>query len=367
MKKLIALTLAVLCLLTGCKGWGNGSYVSVKPHPTDTHESQQPSQSVKDYYALQQALLDMVHSTSTSEVIKVAGYEGEALEDDIKRAITDILQKDAIAAYAVDKITYELGEVGSRRAVVFRVSYHQNRADIQSIPQVGSMEQANNLVYRALDNCDAGVVFQVSDYSDTDFALLTQIYANKNPQLVIEQPQVTVNIYPDNGSERVVELAFTYQTNRDTLRSMQEYVAPVFQASRLNVVSEEQESVCFSLMYSFLVERNHIRVGTSITPAYSILRYGVGDSKSFALVFAAMCRNAQLECFVVSGTKDGQPYFWNMICQDGVYYHVDILRDRQSQEMIRYTSDQMLGYVWDFDDYPSSVPAENNNLQEEQK
>ena len=152
---------------------------------------------------------------------------------------------------------------------------------------------------------------------------------------------------------------------RESLRQMKEYVAPVFQASRLNVVGEETQSSQFSRMYSFLAERNTIQLTSSITPAYSLLRYGVGDSKSFALVFAAMCRNANLECRVVSGTKDGQSHFWNMICQDGVHYHVDLLRNNPSQDLIRYTDSEMAGYVWDFDDYPACNHPQANNLQEE--
>ena len=44
------------------------------------------------------------------------------------------------------------------------------------------------------------------------------------PENVMEQPQVSVNIYPETGESRVVELKFTYETNRDTLKDMQNQV-----------------------------------------------------------------------------------------------------------------------------------------------
>ena len=313
------------------------------------------------------ALKNMIHSNSLSGKISVGKYDSKALEKDLPRAIDHIMRTDAIAAYAVDSISYELGNMGSRRAVRVSIAYHPNRSDTRRMPSFQDMDQANELIYQALDNCDAGIVFQVESYGDTDFALLVQTYAEEYPQRVMEQPKVIAHIYPQAGEHRVVELVFTYQTNRESLRQMKEYVAPVFKASRLNVVGEETQSSRFSRMYSFLAERNAIQLDTSITPAYSLLRYGVGDSKSFALVFAAMCRNANLECLVVSGTKDGQSHFWNMICQDGVYYHVDILRNNPSQELVRYTDSEMTGYVWDFDDYPACDQPQPNNLQEEQK
>ena len=367
MKRLIILALACVWLLTGCSGWASGEYVSVEPHPTQAQINQETPESVKDFSALCAALKNMIHNNSLSGKISVEKYDRAALEKDIPRAIDHIMSTDAIAAYAVESISYELGNMGSRRAVRISIAYHPNRSDTRRMPSFGDMEQANELIYQALDNCDAGTVFQVESYWDTDFALLVESYAEEYPQRVMEQPKVIAHIYPEAGEHRVVELVFTYQTNRESLRQMQEYVKPVFQASKLNVVGEETQSSRFSRMYNFLAERNTIQLDASITPAYSLLRYGVGDSKSFALVFAAMCRNADLECRVVSGTKDGQPHFWNMICQDGAYYHVDILRNNPSQELVRYTDSEMVGYVWDFDDYPACAHPKTNNLQEEQK
>ena len=341
--------------------------MSVEPHPTQAKSDQETPESVKDYNGLCRALRNMIYSKDTSGKVYVANYDSKKLEQDLTRAFDHVLSTDAIAAYAVDTLSYELGGIGGRKAVRISIAYHPNRSDIRSMPSFQDMDQANELIFQALDDCDPGVAFQVEYYGDTDFALLVQSYAEEFPQRVMEQPRVTANLYPASGEHRVVELVFTYQTNRESLRQMQEYVKPVFQASRLNVVGEETQSSRFSRMYSFLAERNAIQLDASITPAYSLLRYGVGDSKSFAMVFAAMCRNANLECRVVSGTKDGQPHFWNMICQDGVYYHVDILRNNPSQELVRYTDSEMVGYVWDFDDYPACAHPETNNLQEEQK
>lgn len=365
MKRLFAL-LAAACLLTGCSSLGSGSYRSVKPHFTPPSASEPAHTAVEDYNGLCQAIISLVHSQSAGDKISVSNYDGASLERDLRRAVDYVMEYDALAAYAVEDISYQLGEMGNRKAVSFRIAYRHNRLELHHILQVKNMDQATQMIHTALLECDAALVLHVEDYTDRDFSALVQAYAEENPHLVMEQPLVTANTYPESGKERVVELKFTYQTNRDTLRQMAEYVEPVFQASRLNVIGEEQESVRFSLMYSFLVERIQINVVPSITPAYSIFRYGVGDSKAFAQIFAAMCRNAQLECLVVSGTKDGQPHFWNIICQDGVYYHVDILRDTQSSDMARYYDDQMVGYVWDFDDYPMCVP-QNNNLQELEK
>ena len=200
------------------------------------------------------------------------------------------------------------------------------------------------------------MVVLVNDYVTTDFVQLVRDFVDLNPDVCMEMPQVVASIYPESGSERVVELSFTYQTSRDTLRVMQKYVQPVFEAAVLNVVGEEGESAKFSRMYSFLMERNDYRVETSLTPSYSLLRHGVGDSKAFAVVYSAMCREAGLDCQIVSGTRDGNPWVWNIICEDGVYYYVDLVRSVSYGTMMRMTEGNMSGYVWDYSAYPEAGP-----------
>ena len=182
-----------------------------------------------------------------------------------------------------------------------------------------------------------------------DFGQLVHDFGQENPNVLIEIPQVTVSVYPQEGTERVVDLRFAYQTGRDTLHTMRDYVEPVFASAALYVSSEESENIKFARLYTFLKERNDYQVKTSVVPAYSLLRHGVGDSKAFAMVYAAMCREAELDCSMVNGTRNGEPWFWNMICVDGAYYHVDVLGFGGFSQL---TDAQMGGYVWDYSAYP---------------
>ena len=83
-------------------------------------------------------------------------------------------------------------------------------------------------------------------------------------------------------------------------------------------------------------------------------------SRAFATVFAAMCRQAGLECLTVSGTRNGEAWNWNLICEEGKYYHVDLLASSEAGELIRLTDQEMEGYVWDYSAYPATdVPAQS--------
>lgn len=355
MKKVLTVLLAVcLCFsLCACSSWLDGSYQSVRPHQDDRQEQLQETMTASSYRELLTLLSEMVENGQQEGVINMPGFAENQLKTLMDQAIAYTLEYHPIGAYAVDGITYDLGTAGGKPAFAVNISYLHSRTEILRIKKL-NMETAQEMIWRALDDCEAGIVMRVSDYRDQDFALLVQNFAEAYPEYCMEIPQVSVVTYPQSGSDRVLELTFTYQTNRDALRSMQGYVKPVFEAAQLNVQGEETQSAKFALMYSFLMERNDYQLETSITPAYSLLRHGVGDSRAFAIVFAAMCTRADLECQTVTGTKDGAPWTWNIICEDGVYYHIDLLQETNEGKLTRLTEEDLQSYVWDYSAYPEA-------------
>jgi transglutaminase/protease-like cytokinesis protein 3 len=352
MKKIIIAALTVCLLLSGCSSWMDGHYASIKPHMEQNQQTGDGITAVSNTQQIRQALINMIENAVETRAISVEDMASEAVEKNMQRAIQYILVNHPLAAYAVEDIVYEVGITGGVPAVVVTVKYNHNRMEIQRIRQVQGMEKAVGLIYAALDELEQGVVLQVSDYVATDYAQLVENYALQSPNEVMEIPQVTVNVYPDSGLVRVVELKFVYQNTRESLRQMQRYVQPRFTSATLYVSGEEEQSVKFSRLYAFLMETTTYTIETSITPAYSLLRHSVGDSKAFATVYAAMCRAAGLDCQVVTGTKSGEPWFWNIICEDGVYYHVDLLRSSAVGQYLKLNDAQMEGYVWDYDAYP---------------
>ena len=89
---------------------------------------------------------------------------------------------------------------------------------------------------------------------------------------------------------------------------------PMFSSAKLYVQGEEAQLLKYTRLYGFLVETTEYTVETSITPAYSLLRYGVGDSKAYATVYTAICHSAGLACMTVSGTRAGERWYWNNRC-----------------------------------------------------
>lgn len=351
-KSKIAAVMALCLLLTGCSSWMDGHYASVEPYMEQSYKTDDEITSVGNRGGIRAVLTDMVESAMESRTISVENMDAALVEELMQKEIQYLLQNNPAAAYAVEDINYEIGVTGGVPAVVVTVHYNHNRAEIQRIRQVEKMEAAAGLISAALDELEPGIVLKVLDYRETDFAQLVEDYALAQPDRVMETPQVTTNVYPSRGLIRIVELKFTYQNSRESLKSMKWYVEPRFTSAALYVSGEEEESIKFARLYAFLMETTHYTVETSITPAYSLLRHSVGDSKAFATVYGAMCRRAGLNCQVVTGTKEGEPWFWNIICENGAYYHVDLLRSSALGYYQKLTDGEMDGYVWDYAAYP---------------
>ena len=356
MKKTLPIIVCLCLLLSGCSNFFDGSYYHEEPHTNQGSQLPQGSVIASNYEGLCIALTNMVENGSQSGIITVATYDQSTIYTDLSRAVTQVRTTNPIAAWAVEDIKWELGSNGGQLSVAFNISYIHDRTEIRNVHRVSHAETAKSVITGALNECGNSVQILISGYTEIDFQQLVDSYADAHPEMVMECPQVVVHTFPETGSSRLVDLKFTYENSRDALRIMQEQVRTVFDSATLFVSSYNTQAEKFQQLYAFLMEflvEGDYQLETSITPAYSLLRHGVGDKKAFATVYAAMCHRADLECLVITGTRDGEPWTWNMVCDDGNYYHVDLLRSAGNgfQEL---TDDEMEGYVWDYSAYPKA-------------
>ena len=356
MKRVILICLCAGLLLSGCSTLLDGSYFWAAPHQAESSQDNDDNIQATNFQELVDALSNMAENGVEEGIIYVPQYDADKFETDMPKAVDATLTGNPIAAFAAEEITWELGSNSGQRAVSVSISYLHNRTEIKKIKYVADLDGAAQAIYTAMNNRETGLVLYLEQYQPADFAQLSETYAFYNPHYVMETPQITANIYPQWGDSRVVELKFAYQTPRDTLLSMQQQVDPIFSAAKLYVSGNAEAQQKFSQLYSFLMERYDYNLETSITPSYSLLCHGVGDSKAFSTVYAAMCREAGLDCQVISGTHQGQRWYWNLININGSYRHVDLLQSNSAGNFITYADEEMAGYVWDYSAYPIPTP-----------
>lgn len=358
MKRLVIAVLVICVLLSGCANILDGSYYYTTPHENVHDQEGDTVISVENYNQLYNALSNAIEDGVQSQVISVSNYDIKKIEQDIRQIRARIKWVHPIAAYAVEDISYEFGTSAGQSAIAVTISYSRDQSELHRIREVWDVQSGKQIIASALDNCEAGVVLHMKRYTQTDFEQFIEDYSEANPQKVMETPQVTVNLYPDSGEQRVIEIKFDYQNSREDLRNMQNQVSSVFASAVLYVSGDGAQQEKFSQLYSFLMERYEYRINTSITPSYSLLRHGVGDARAFATVYSAMCAEAGLDCKVVTGTRWGEPWNWNIIQIDGSYYHLDLLQSNREGIFQIWEDTQMEGYVWDYSAYPQCVAPE---------
>lgn len=353
--RLLALLLAV-CMLLGACSWMSGAYSSIRPH-TQSYSStnrETPTGSAATFLELRSAICDLVDQAQERGLIVLAGYDPQSLQGDVRSAVEYALESYPLGCYALENLRWELGTSGKDQVLRLTLSYRLSRSAIASIQKVRTPSAARTLIQQAMASCDSLVVFQVSNYSETDFLQMIQDYARRNPDLVMETPQAILSFYPQEGTRRLVEIQLSYQNDREELRRMQREVQQVVQSATLYLLPDCTAMEHYGQLYTFLMERFHYSLENSVTPAYSLLLHGVGDSRAFASVFSLLCQKAGLYCQTVSGTRNGESWNWNLISDGQQFFHVDLLRGGEFTPLEDW---RMEGYVWDYSAYPASVAA----------
>lgn len=348
MKRFFVSLMAVLTVcLSGCDLLADSERISVEPYHGIQQQTSNEVVKVETYAQMRQVLLTEIENSANRLLVSVSSFKQATADYYVETAIAYILENTPIGAYAVNGITYEIGTNQGETVIAFQIDYLRGKGELMGIKQAEDMKAGWAYIKTALSECEPSVVFRVEDYTATDIFQLIADFAKENPDVVMEQPTVRASVYPDNGEERIIEVLFTYQNSRETLRNMQKQVETVFKSAEL-YVQQTAPKETYAQIYSFLMQRNEYTVNASITPAYSLLHHGVGDSQAFANVYGAMCHRVDLNCQTVSGTRNGEPWFWNVVRYGGKYYHIDLLACRERGKFQMLTDKNMTGYVWDY-------------------
>ena len=370
--KLLALALALLCLLSGCTELYSAGYVWETEHNDPyayKEETEEPTEqtepelaTVSNYYEIMSQLRGYVNSGTTQGKFLVENYDGD-LGQELEEAVSAIASQDPIGAYAIERMDYSRVNQGEAWLITVNAVYRHSVAEIAAIPSVRGIERARDMICSTMEAFQPELTLRISGYSETDYAELVRSYCLTHPNTMIVTPEVSVEIYPDSGNVRVAVLHFSYPADSESLRSMQAEAASILVSAEryAHYTANEQEKL--SLIYTYLTSRFSYREDEQDGTVYRLLCEGVGCSRSVASVVAYLCQRVGLECVLVEGTRQretdtenpGQEeYFWNIVCIDGTYWHLDFQQDALGSLdscLLRSDSD-MEGYTWDRDAYP---------------
>ena len=352
--KRICAAILLLLLLTGCSGFTPDSYLSVRPHREQQARSGDADVViVENYPELRAAILGFVQDEQEEGVIRIHSYDGD-VETDVAEAAYEVSKQDPLGAYAVDYMTHECVRVVSYYEINIRTTFRRTKEEIDGVEQISNTIKLQERVEQALEQCQTGIVLRMDSYWEQDIVGMAQRYAEANPDLVPEQPQVTVTAYPQSGPARILEIAFGYTQTPEALLEKRKEILENRDGAAEYIRYRQTARDKAELLYTYLTTRFSYALGETVTPLYSALCEGIADPVGLAQAWQLICDRAGVECFTVTGSRGGEPYRWNIIFADGVYRHLDLSRSILEEGRLRLLTDgEMTEYYWETDDYPA--------------
>ncbi|MBQ6798523.1 MAG: hypothetical protein IJP11_04735 [Oscillospiraceae bacterium] len=353
--RLIALLLA-LSLLCGCSGGlVPNEYTVISEHSDTNVESRSDAVSAESYEELKYAILSFVEQGITHGVIRSYRYDGDVTED-LSTAAYEVWKNDPLGAYRVEYITTDCNLLLSYYESHVEITYRPDAVSAEEIGYVRGRGGAEEAIAAALEDDAERLTLRISAYgSAMDCAQLAADYCAANPETVMEAPQVTASVYPEEGSIRIVDLKFDYTHSAAERTNMQLLVSSVLTSASNYVRFRNEDNAKAQMLVAYLLGRFEYVEGSSLTPVYSLLCEGICSSRTFAEVFQILCDRVGLSCRTVSGYLDGESYSWNILQIGETYHHVDLMRYVREglSDLVYYADSDMDRYSWDRETYPA--------------
>ena len=366
-KKHLALVMAAVVVfsLCGCSGWFNKEYLSVKDYvpPVQENYSSKDKISVRNFTSLRQALLRFAYAgESEGRIVFDASYDGDPLED-LASACWQVRTQDALCAYCVENIAYELTKIVTTNEATVYYSYSNFCESADNIVHLPYSYGVESTLLETLENRDRKLVVLVasSSYTAEDIeGLLTRVY-RENPTLVPREPRASVNMYSGTGSQRLYEISINYGLTSEELEQRIAALQAVdaFSGMDMESLSNGQRALAAC---QYLMEHCQLSAAATDNTAYSALVNHMANSEGLAFAYVDLCRQLKLECSIVYGQYQWQDRCWNIVKIDGSYYHVDVFEAINSglESSFMVNDENFWGnHRWDVASYPKCTGEQN--------
>lgn len=366
MKKRILVLTLVLCLsLTGCSSMLERDYVIVAPYePVSYSSGSSSSLRVENYQELVNAVQYLVTMGKEQGFLTLYNYTQD-VETDLTRACLEVIQEDPLGAYSVEYITHDYSLIVSYYEVTLQISYRRSREQVASISSVSGSGATRRMIGQALTEFSPETVLRISFFTENEdyiLDLIRQTYY-ESPVTALGMPEAEVYIYPNSGSQRIVEIGLTYPASTEVLQQQSQDLA----ALALSLVAEDSSA---QSLYDCVTDGLTISEGSRKSSTYDALVRKESDSEGTALAYQLLCDQAGIECVLVQGTLNGVPHFWNIAVNEaGEYRHMDLSRGLSALTDEELTASGT--YAWDGKEYPAcpasiptEEPGENEKIEE---
>ena len=353
-KCLLALLTAAALLLSGCSSMLSREFTEITVHNTaPTTEGNTSTLRAESYQELVNALIYLISQHEEEGSIRLY-FDSEDVETELESACLEVVQESPLGAYAVEFIKPSVSFVVSYYQADLQIQYRRTREQISSIVSATGTSAIRSELESALDSFAEECVLRISYFSeDEDYirALFLEAYYS-SPGAALDLPDLSISVYPDNGSQRIVEILLTYHLAPDELSKRKELLDLACQELLRSIRSPSGDAQLSAAAQAVLDEGGYLPEGGST--AYHALLDGGANSEGLALAMALMCQELGVDYQVVQGTLNDQPHFWLVVSTSEGWRHLDLsLWDEGDERLLTDQQLEVLGHVWNRERIPA--------------
>ncbi len=362
MRRFTALLLAAalgLCLC-GCGSVFDREYVvesayipAAQPGAGDS-----ASISVDSFSKLKQTLLDMVSAGESERRLTFdTAYAGD-VPADMASACWEVRTQDALCAYCVENIAYELSQIVTYYEATVTVSYSGMVPAARDILHLQYATGLEDVIKKAVEQGQnrLAVLISRSSYSAEDMELLVSRIYREEPRMAPREPGVSVNLFSGTGTQRLYEINLRYGLTAQELENRKAEMTQVLESFAAQAGEETDRTARALAALEYLAGSCLYEEDGQADSIYSALVQGRAGSEGMALAYVELCASLDVPCQIVYGQRNWQDYCWNIVQLDGDYYHVDpALCAAYGPEWTFLLGDEDVWgvYRWDTASYPA--------------
>lgn len=314
-----ALVLGCLLLCSGCTAMLERNHSSTTSHVDYSITEDDSILRAESYQALLNSLLYFVNEHVGSGTIRLYNYTGNVLAD-LQRACSEVTEKDPLGAYAVRTIRYESTRILTYYEVKFTISYRRSIAEVAEIRTVSGIQGVRHELERMADTCAAYSTLRTA-YFTGNTQLVTDLFwlsFYSTPAAVLEIPELSVSFYPENGTQRILEVEADWPA---TAAELAEYSRALSSSAAALTDSAPSSGERYSLEELAVLLRSHVSYDPSGShTALSALQGAPVNDLGVLLAMEYLCQQHGIEASAVSDTSGAQ--MWLIVPTPSGYRHL---------------------------------------------
>ena len=325
MKKpgLLIIILCTVCLiLSGC-GFFDSEYMVVEDYaPTIQNDSiPEEKNKVRNISSLKQAISTIIINGETEgKIVFDQAYDGDPVTD-MSKACWQVRTQDALCAYCVADISYELSKIVTYYEAKLNIGYTDYVENAGSIVELAFSTGIEAVIRQTLEAGDTRVVMLVghSSYSAEDVVNLVGDVYRKDPAVAPREPSVSVNMYSGSNMQRLYEVNMRYGVAAEELKLRKAKLRDFspFDEAELESLDDAERAL---LAYEYICTNTVLDASDLRNTIYDALIGGNAGSEGIAHAYVELCRQLDVECMVVYGQHDWQSNVQNIPCDTMCFF-----------------------------------------------